>query len=750
MPQVQMPFFPQGVTQINNLLAVRRQSEDVTYYSGNLQLYCHEADDSVSFRMITAQFCVNGVARQSDIARTFGVPGLAVKRAVKLYRQEGTKGFYKPRKQRGAPVLTEQVCEQVHSLFDSGLGVAQVAQQLKLKSDTLSKAVRAGRLRLPARAQPCAEPLAAVYDSVSKSERSERDSQAPMGMGASNVAARVAASLGELVSVAPLFEPALDVPCAGVLFALPALLAMGLIDSAQDHLVLPEGYYGLDSVLVLCAFMALARLQSMESLRYCAPGEWGKLLGLDRIPEVRTMRHKLRALSQDGRPAKWIEALSQRWMHQDPGSAGVLYVDGHVRVYHGQQTVLPRHHVTRQRLCLRATTDYWVNAMDGQPFFMVNQAVDPGMIEVIERDILPQLKARVPNQPEQQLLQAQPTLHRFTLVFDREGYSPQFLQRMKHQRVACVTYHKFPGEDWSAEEFIACPVRLQSGELVAMELAERGTRLSNNLWVREVRKRTASGHQTAVITTDYCSKAPGVAGAMFCRWAQENFFRYSRQHFALDRLIEHCTDVIPDTTRLVNPAWRALDGQLRKANAKLSRELAGFGATAMPQDIEPRHMERWIEKKSQMQEQIEGQQSAIEELKVKRKATEHHLTFVELPEEEKFRQLRTHSKQLVDAIAMVAYRAETAMANILRPWIARPDEARTLLRTLYSTEADLIPDLKEQTLTVRLHHMAQKSSDLAIQKLCDELNETHTIFPRTNLRLVLKLGSGQIPRDQVI
>ena len=72
-------------------------------------------------------------------------------------------------------------------------------------------------------------------------------------------------------------------------------------------------------------------------------------------------------------------------MHQDPDQASVLYIDGHVRVYHGEQTQLPKHHVTRQKLCLRATTDYWVNAMDGQPFFMVNQVVDPGLIEVIER-----------------------------------------------------------------------------------------------------------------------------------------------------------------------------------------------------------------------------------------------------------------------------------------------------------------------------------------------------------------------------
>lgn len=730
MPQVQMPFFPQGVTHINPMLAFSKEAGKVAYVTGNLQIYTHEENDSVAFKMITAQFCANGMAKQAEIVRAFGVPSLAVKRAVKLFRQEGTRGFYKPRKRRSAVVLTPEVCAQVQALLDSGLTITEVAEQKSIKRDTLSKAVRAGRLRAPR--------VSEADRALSKSGRSEQDSAAPMGMGASNVEARVAASLGQLVAVAPSFEPALDVPCGGVLFALPALLAVGLLDEAEDCLKLPDGYYGLDSLLLLSAFMALARLESLESLRYRAPGEWGKLLGLDRIPEVRTLREKLQRLSIDEQPEKWMKALSERWMHQEPAQASVMYIDGHVRVYHGQQTQLPKHHVARQKLCLRATTDYWVNAMDGQPFFMVNQAVDPGMITVIERDILPQLEQQIPNQPDENTS----TAHRFTLVFDREGYSPEFFLRMKKRGVACLTYHKFAGEAWPEDEFHACPVRLHRGEVVSMGLAERGTCLSNNLWVREMRKRTARGHQTAVISTDFISELAPLAGSMFSRWSQENYFRYARLHFALDRLAEYSTDTIPDTVKLVNPGWRELDGQVRKAAATLSRLMAKFGATQMTDGIEVEKMEHWLEQKAQLKEEIEQLQETVTALKVARKDTPHHVSFKELPEDQKFRQLRKHAKQLIDTIKMIAYRAETAMANILRQMIKRPDEARTLLRALYSTEADIIPDLKAQTLTVRLHHMAQKTSDVAIQKLCDELNQTETVFPRTNLRLILKLGSN--------
>jgi hypothetical protein len=178
--------------------------------------------------------------------------------------------------------------------------------------------------------------------------------------------------------------------------------------------------------------------------------------------------------------------------------------------------------VARERLCLRATTDYWVNAMDGQPFFVVNQAVDPGLIQVIEQEIVPQLERCVPAHAP---LDADALRHRFTLVFDREGYSPAFFLRMKNQRIACLTYHKFPGEDWLPEEFAPTAVRLASGEVLTLDLAERGTCLSNGLWVREVRKRSQQGHQTAILATDYGSAAAPMAAAMFARWSQENFFK---------------------------------------------------------------------------------------------------------------------------------------------------------------------------------------------------------------------------------
>ena len=180
----------------------------------------------------------------------------------------------------------------------------------------------------------------------------------------------MAASVGALESaVVPDFQPALDVPNGGVLFALPALLAVGLLKTAGRFFELPKGYYGLESLFLLLAFMALGRLKSVESLRYCAPGEWGKLLGLDRVPEVRTLRRKIRLLCEGEGPEQWSAQLCKQWMEAAPEQAGTLYIDGHVRVYNGYQTKLPRHYVARQKLCLRATSDY-LGQCDGWSAFL--------------------------------------------------------------------------------------------------------------------------------------------------------------------------------------------------------------------------------------------------------------------------------------------------------------------------------------------------------------------------------------------
>lgn len=566
-----------------------------------------------------------------------------------------------------------------------------------------------------------------------------------MGMGATNTMDRVAASIGAIHNVPALFTPCMDVPSGGILTALPALLAVGLLSHTRDFFRMPGGYYSLESIFLLLAFMAMSRIKTIESLRYCAPGEWGKLLGLDRIPEVRTLRRKVKALSVGDNPQKWSARLCAEWMEADPKSAGTLYIDGHVRVYHGYKTALPRHYVARQRLCLRAETDYWVNAMDSQPFFVITKTVDPGLLQTLRDDIIPRLMAEIPGQPSSEQLSENPLLHRFMIVFDREGYSPDFLLEMKKERVACLTYHKYQGEEWPEEEFRMFPVPFSNGNAIEMKLAERGIHLSGKIWLREIRKLTDSGHQTSILATDYVSDLAPIAAAMFSRWSQENFFKYMREHYGLDHLIEYNLTPVADTIRVVNPEYRRLDSQVRSKTSILSRKLAQFGAMSLESDIDPEKVGDYQKKKADMQDEIKNIQKEMATIKEKRKNTACHMIVSELPEGDRFRALSADSRHLIDTVKMIAYRAETAMAHVLKETMSRNDDARSLLRAIYRAEADLLPDNEKGTLTVRLHHLANRNSDDVIRHLCNELNATETVFPGTNLRLFYELVSLKNP-----
>ena len=566
-----------------------------------------------------------------------------------------------------------------------------------------------------------------------------------MGYAATRTEERVAASIGQLGSATIEFEAGQDVSHGGVLTALPALLAMGLLGSSLQVYELPRGYYGLTSIFLLLALMALARIPSLEQLRYNASGEWGQLLGLDRIPEVRTLREKLKILCKEaGRAVRWNTELAKQWITAEQQAEPVFYADGHVRVYHGKQTALPKHYVSRQKLYLRATADYWINAMDGQPFFCVNQAVDHGLVAALREDLVPWLEANVVvSEEHRQRMEADPELPWFTVIFDREGYSPDLFEQLWEKRIAVISYHRYPKEDWPLEEFVEQSVELVRGVVEKVKLAERVTLLSRKkVPVREVRKLTAGGRQISIVSTHRRNEGRRLAALLFARWSQENYFRYMRQHFGLDALVEYGTEAMPDTAFTVNPDWRKLNTEVRQKHSLLRRLKALWQGTSLEKPISEASVTEHQLRQGQLQERIDAVEKDLEELKPKRKAAPRHVLVKNLPEEHAFTRLRSERKHFLDTIKMISYRAETCMVSIVREKLARNDDGRALLRQIFDTDVDLIPDAEQQTLTVRLHHLTQRAHDEVIRHLCEELNATETLFPGTKFKMIYKLGSS--------
>ena len=165
----------------------------------------------------------------------------------------------------------------------------------------------------------------------------------------------------------PVFAPGARYPLAGLLLALPALEATGLLEAArQVYGRLKDGYYGLAATLLTLVFLALAGEPRAEGATRVPPAALGRVLGLDRAPEVKTIRRKLGELAAAGKAADLIMALARRHAAARPQALGFLYVDGHARAYYGTRTV-QKMHIARLKFPAPATEETWVTSQDGEP-----------------------------------------------------------------------------------------------------------------------------------------------------------------------------------------------------------------------------------------------------------------------------------------------------------------------------------------------------------------------------------------------
>jgi transposase len=160
MPEIQLPIFPAGSVEITRDLACRIEEDRVVYYNGHLPVFTHAKKDLASFRLFTSQLIVQGSATQGDISKAFGVPLIAIKRATKRFREQGAKGFFAPKPRREGSKLNAQKLEQARLLLLNGHSLPVVSQQTGVLTDTLRKAIAAGRLPPVKKTEP--QPLPAV------------------------------------------------------------------------------------------------------------------------------------------------------------------------------------------------------------------------------------------------------------------------------------------------------------------------------------------------------------------------------------------------------------------------------------------------------------------------------------------------------------------------------------------------------------------------------------------------------------
>jgi hypothetical protein len=559
-----------------------------------------------------------------------------------------------------------------------------------------------------------------------------------IGVAATRIEDRAFAALG-FQNAEISFESCESVEYGGVLLLLPFLIANGLLSYKNYYSERLSGYYDFDNVILTLAFMYLCRIKSIEQLKHFSPGELGKLLGLDRIPEARCLRGIIKELSVQERASEWNAYLSEDWINQEDTS--IYYIDGHVQVYHGHLANLGKKHISRQKLCLPGMVEFWVNNADGLPYFYVTGQVNEKLQEIITTQLVPRLLELTDGRVSQEDLDADQTLPRFTLVFDREAYSPVFFKHLWESfRIALITYRKNVKDQWDEEDFSVYDI--DTDLETTMKLCEKQVEL-NGVALREVRRLTDTGHQTSVITTNYKMSTVLIALYMFSRWTQENFFRYMRQEYDIDRIIQYGVDEVDKAIMVVNREYSNLTYRLKKLREKIARRQAKLYAL-VEENIagEMEQTGKNIEKQLHLQQEIKAFEAEEQETLTQRAQHPYKISIGEMPEHTRYNKLKTESKHLQNIIKIICYRAETAIANLLAAnYEKSSDEIRALVKSIIFAKADLYPDYQANTLTVRLNSLATPRDNLAVREICQTINDYEAVFPGTNLRLVYKTAT---------
>jgi transposase len=444
---------------INARCSLRIEADQRVIVVAGLPVHHYRAEDAVAEAYAMVFLVASGFAQQTEVARAFARSVRSVRRYQRRYAQGGMTALgWEEGWRRGRRRISDKRLRALEMLKSQGLSNRAVAHRLGVSEKAIRKLVGASRPAEsaqiafaeitaavagtpPAKPDPPAQ-LTANARSLAEDGAGDwadpitapADDDEPVPMSLDRDASdrtfdRQLAHLGLLDDAAPLFREGASVPGAGVLLAIPCLVDSGLFRiSRRLYGEIGPAFYGLRTTLLTLLLMALLRIKRPEQLKERDPATFGRLLGLDRAPEVKTLRRRLTCLAAHHCAEQLGAELARLRVDQRGHLMGFLYVDGHVRAYHGHRDITSKAYVPRRHLAMPASTDYWINDRSGDPLLVITGEVDAALTKALPR-LLGEVRDLVGER-------------RVTIVFDRGGWSPRLFAMMIKDGFDLLTYRK--------------------------------------------------------------------------------------------------------------------------------------------------------------------------------------------------------------------------------------------------------------------------------------------------------------------
>src|SRR5271166_4234253 len=730
LSQLPLPLLPSGAAEIAPGVGLFTGDDGGLVTVHGLATFAWEAGDEAGRRLAAVQLVRLRAASQGQVAGAFGVDPGTIWRWDQALAAGGVAALVPARRgPQGASKLTPELAERIAALDAAGATLREIAAATGVSTFTVRNALG----RVASGGQPAAAGVTAGEGAGLDAGDGEGTAVPVLPDPVPRDAERVLARWGLLgEGAAPVFTPGARYPLAGLLLALPPLEATGLLSCAREvYGQLKDGFYGLTATLLTVLFLALAGEPRAEGATRVPPAALGRVPGLDRAPDVKTIRRKLGELAAAGKAADLIMALARRHAAARP-QLGFLYVYGHARACYGTRTV-QKMHIARLKFPAPATGETWVTSQDGEPVFMV--AAEPSQSLAGElRRLLPQLR------------QVAGEGRRVTVCFDRGGWSPPLFADITGAGFDLLTWRKGPAPDLPAAAFTTITCADDRGREHEYHLADtmitltisEGPRKGQTVSLRQVTRRVPARHgatrQIHALTSRTDLAAGELCWRLTSRWREENYFRYARTHFALDALDSQAATPDDPGRKVPNPAKKAAAAQVRRAEvlaaaAETQRD-ASLAALRNPAPGQP------VTITNQMINALDAPaEAAWAELHTAQDAAAAVPARIRLGEiAPDMVRLEAEVKQITHAIRMAAYNAETTLARALDGHYARAsDEAYALIREALTGSGDIIPGNGE--LLIRLDPLTAPRRTHALAALCDQLNQAQSRYPGTDLVL---------------
>jgi transposase len=709
-----------------------------------LATFAWDVGDEAGRRMAAVQLVRLRAAGKGAVAAAFGVSTVTLWRWEQALSELGVLGLAASRPgPKGASKLTAPMVARIRKLDAQGKTLAQVAAEVGVSTFSVRNALgrtksRASDVESEPDAGSGPDPRAMAdrvcdFDPVPDIDQAAGGELLVLPDPVNRDGERELARWGLLESAVPVFAPGARYPLAGLLLALPALEATGLLATARaTYRRLRNGFYGLDTVLLVLVFLALLREPRAEGATRVPPRDLGRVLGLDRAPEVKTIRRKLAELASTGTASAWMLALARHHAAVRPETLGFLYVDGHTRVYTGTKTI-QKTHVARLKFPAPATVETWVSDADGDPLFVVLAEPSASLASELAR-LAPQLRQIVGQG------------RRVTVCFDRGGWSPTLFADLIEAGFDILTYRKgaiadLPDAAFTTIAFTDDRSRPRSVDIAdgTTELAiHEGRRKGQTVALRQVTRRKPDRHgelrQAHILTSRTDLPAEQVTMRMFSRWREENYFRYARTHFDLDAL--DCYAARPDDPdrAVPNPVRATTAAAVTTAETAATQAAAARDAALLAQRPPAPGQPTLITNQTlnALSAPIEAAHQQLDAARAAHTATPTRIRLGDLAPDMVV--LDTETKLITHAVRMAAYNTETALASALHGHYARADdEAYALIREALAGSGDIRPT--SGVLHVSLDPLSAPRRTAALAALCEQLNTTRTRYPGTNLIL---------------